>query len=161
MLLTGTAAADATVDPCACSPNKPGFHRASALTGDWGGDAQKLFDRGVKLQAVYAPEIFAAPGLDEDRVVDAGLATARARPRARRSSSQEHLGNDAHQRPGDSRPRHLRAADGRLRRIEQRRAAGCPAVRGLVSSSRLGPLSIRAGMLSADQEFILAEHARC
>ena len=31
------ARADVPQDPCACSPNKPGFHRSDALTGDWGG----------------------------------------------------------------------------------------------------------------------------
>ncbi|HEX5062246.1 MAG TPA: hypothetical protein VFV99_22905, partial [Kofleriaceae bacterium] len=71
--LTGVAHADITVDPCACSPNKPGFHRASALTGDWGGLRADLFDAGVKVQATYAGELFAAPGLESDRIVNAGL----------------------------------------------------------------------------------------
>src|SRR5512143_3900382 len=75
LLLAHVARADEIVDPCACSPNKPHFHRASALTGDWGGERQTLLDLGIKLQGTYAPELFAAPGLDNQRLVEAGLFT--------------------------------------------------------------------------------------
>src|SRR4051794_2560945 len=76
--MTGVASADVVhVDPCACSPNKPGFHRREALTGDWNGVRDDLKDDGVTLAVTYAAEVFASPAL-ATRATFAGLVLAAA-----------------------------------------------------------------------------------
>src|SRR4051812_25495050 len=70
LLLATTAHADLKEDPCACSAAKPGFFRRATLT-PW--DRSDLQNDGVIVQATYASEAFAAPGLAKQFVV-AGLA---------------------------------------------------------------------------------------
>ena len=154
---TGSALADdAPIDPCACSPNKPGFHRAAAATGDWGGVRAGLFEHGIKIQGTYAGELFAAPGLDGDRVVSAGLAVL---------ALDLDLATLASERLGSV---HVAAlaihGDGLSRRLEDVYGVSnnvAPKDLRLFEAwieQPLGPVTLRTGLLSADQEFILAGH---
>lgn len=150
----GTAHAnDEVVDPCACSPNKPHFHRADAMTGGWGGLRQDLLATGLKISGTYAGEVFAGPGLKNDKVVSAGLFLL-----AIDYSVGEHLpalhvaglgihGNGLSTELMDVYGVSNNVADPGVRLFEAWAEQG------------IGPLTIRAGLLSADQEFILAQHS--
>jgi carbohydrate-selective porin OprB len=72
-LLVGSRTARADIDPCACSPNKPGFFRQDALTGLWGGNREKLRDAGFTALFTYSGEVFTSTKLDKDAAI-AGLA---------------------------------------------------------------------------------------
>lgn len=157
VLVVRTASADEIVDPCACSPNKPHFHRASALTGDWGGERQTLLEHGVKLNGTYAPEVYVAPGLDDESVVGAGLFTLVAdvdvAKLAHDGMGQLHVAGLAIHGHGIS--ERLMDVYGVSNNV------ATPGVRLFEAwyEQPIGPLTIRAGNLSADQEFILAEHS--
>lgn len=148
LLASRVAMADGiVVDPCACSPNKPHFHRASALTGDWGGWRQRLLDHGIHLQATYAPEVFAAA--DYDGVV-AGLAQVGLDLEVGPLIHVTALGIHGHglsQQLMDVYGVSNNAAESDVRLFEAWAEYG------------VGPATLRAGLLSADQEFILAEHS--
>jgi len=150
------ARADVKEDPCACSPAKPGFFRRGNLTGDWGGERDKLKDEGVIPQLVYAGELFAATGLDHDVRV-AGLLAAtldlELEKLAHEGLGQAHVsafaihGNglsaeldDIYGVSGNVAPSDVRLFEAW---IEQ----------------PISKLTIRAGLLSADQEFVLAKHS--
>lgn len=157
LLVASTASADDKVDPCACSPNKPHFHRASALTGGWGGERQSLLDLGIKINGTYAPELFAAPGLSNHKLVEAGLANLSIDVDGARlirdgfgtlhlsvlgihghGISEELM--DVYGVSNNAAPRDIRLFEAWY-------------------EQPIGPLTIRAGTLSADQEFILADHS--
>lgn len=157
LLLAGSASADDKVDPCACSPNKPHFHRASALTGGWNGERQSLLDLGIKINGTYAPELFAAPGLSNRKVVEAGLANLSldvdGGKLVRDGVGALHLSvlgihghgiseelMDVYGVSNNAAPRDIRLFEAWY-------------------EQPIGPLTIRAGTLSADQEFILADHS--
>jgi porin len=157
LALAGSAHADVAVDPCACSPNKPGFHRASALTGDWNGLRSDLFDEGIKIQATYAGELFAAPGLDSDRLVGAGLG-ALAIDIDLATLVADHLGAlhvGGFAIHGDGLSERLMDVYGVSNNVAP------PGVRLFEAwyEQPIGPFSIRAGLIAADQEFVLAEHS--
>jgi carbohydrate-selective porin OprB len=143
------AFADTPIDPCACSPKQPGFFRRSALTGDWGGLRDDLHDDGISLQATYAGEVFASPGLDED-LVAAGLAVAAV---------------DADLKAGDLHVTGL-AIHGHGLSSELMDVYG---VSNNVADQDvrlfeawyeqpIGDVAIRTGLVAADQEFVLAKH---
>lgn len=145
---------DRELDPCACSPNKPGFHRADALTGDWGGVRKDLFEDGIKFTIAYAGEVFSAPELDEDRVVAAGLASLAV------DVELEHL----HEGLGSLRVSAfgihgkglaLRDIYGVSNNVATEDVRAFEAY----YDQTIGPLGIRAGLLSADQEFLIADHS--
>src|SRR3954469_5524167 len=145
------------VDPCACSPNKPHFHRASALTGDWNGARQTLLEHGIKIQLYYAPELYAAPGLNDQPLVEAGLATL---------SLDVDLAKAAHRGLGGVHIAglaiHGHGISEQLMDIYGVSNNAAPRDLRLFEAwyeQPIGPLTIRAGELSADQEFILAEHS--
>lgn len=145
------------VDPCACSPNKPGFHRASALTGDWGGERTKLFEHGFKIGGAYAPELFAAPGLEGDRFAVAGLASLTLDVDLATLISdglgQVHVaGFGIH---GDGISQRLMDVYGVSNNVAPRDVRLFEAW----LEQPVGPVSVRAGLLSADQELIIAEHS--
>ena len=153
---TGSSEADnAPVDPCACSPNKPGFHRASALTGDWGGIRADLFERGIKIQGTYAGELFAAPGLDGDRVVNAGLGVLSLDLEL--SNLNDRLGSihvaglAIH---GNGLSQQLMDVYGVSNNVA---ASGVRLFEAWIEQP-FGPVTLRTGLLSADQEFVLASH---
>jgi carbohydrate-selective porin OprB len=156
VVFASTASAQA-VDPCACSPNKPGFHRASALTGDWNGVRSDWFDDGIKIQGTYAGELFAGPGLDDDRVVAAGLAVIAldldlATLVGDRFGSIHVAGLGIH---GGGLSERLMDVYG----VSNNVAAEDVRLFEAWIEQPIGPFTLRTGLLSADQEFILASHS--
>jgi carbohydrate-selective porin OprB len=156
-VMLGTARADVAVDPCACSPNKPGFHRSSALTGEWNGVRADLFERGVKITGTYAGELFASPTLDTDRVVVAGLAALAidvdlAKLVDDRLGALKLSGFGIHGRGLSERIMDVYGVSNNVAK---------PDVRLFEAwyEQPLGPVTLRAGLLAADQEFVLAEHS--
>jgi carbohydrate-selective porin OprB len=75
LLACARAYADEPPDPCGSSMTKPNVQRPAALTGSWGGERDTLADDGITPGLNYAPEIFASPQTDEHYVI-AGLAVA-------------------------------------------------------------------------------------
>ena len=150
------ARADVKEDPCACSPAKPGFFRRGNLTGDWDGERDKLKDDGVVPQLVYAGEVFAAPGLPHE-LRTAGLLAAQLDLELEKlvhdGLGQVHISafaihghglsaelDDIYGVSGNVAPSDVRLFEAW---IEQ----------------PIDKATIRAGLLSADQEFILAKHS--
>lgn len=148
LLASRVALADnVVVDPCACSPNKPHFHRASALTGDWGGLRQTLLEHGIHVQATYAPEVFTAAEYDDVVAGLAQLALDLDTPVAIHVSALGIHGHGLSEQLMDIYGVSNNAADNDVRLFEAWAEYG------------VGPATLRAGLLSADQEFILAEHS--
>lgn len=156
LAMAGVAHADLVEDPCACSANKPGFFRRGTLTGDWGGLRDQWKADGVIVQGTYAGEVFAAPGL-HDQLVGAGLAVA---------SIDLDFGLLFHDDGASAHVSGL-AIHGSGLTAELMDVYG---VSGNVADQDVrlfeawaeqpvGPITVRAGLLSADQEFILAKHS--
>ena len=151
-----TARADVKEDPCACSPAKPGFFRRGNLTGDWDGERDKLKEAGVVPQLVYAGEVFAAPGLPQalreagllalqidlelEKLVHDGLGQMHASAFGIHGHGLSAELDDIYGVSGNVAPRDVRLFEAW---IEQ----------------PIDKVTIRAGLLSADQEFILAKHS--
>lgn len=152
--MSSPARGDTEVDPCACSPNKPGFHRASALTGDWGGVRKELFEDGIKITAAYAGEVFTAPELDQDPVVAAGLASLAIDVEL--EHLHDHLGT-LHVAGFGIHGKGLQLRD--IYGVSNNVADNDVRLFEAYYDQAIGPLGIRAGLLSADQEFLIAEHA--
>lgn len=155
VLMTSAAHADPAKDPCACSPNKPGFFRRDALSGRWGGLRDDLRDGGVNVQATYASEVFASPGLD-DRVVVAGLAML---------AVDVDLGEGTHDTLGWLRVSGLAIhGDGISSELMDVYGVSNNVAENDVRlfeawyEQPFGDAAVRAGLLAADQEFILARH---
>ncbi|HEY4176272.1 MAG TPA: carbohydrate porin [Kofleriaceae bacterium] len=149
----GTARAnDDVVDPCACSPNKPHFHRADAATGGWGGLRQDFLQDGLKISGTYAGEVFAGPGLKSDKFVTAGLFLLALDYTPGEHTAVHIAGLGIH---GDGLSQELMDVYGVSNNVAD------PGVRLFEAWAEqgIGPLTIRAGLLSADQEFILAQHS--
>lgn len=157
VLLAGSVQANVTVDPCACSPNKPGFHRASALTGDWNGVRSDLFEKGVKIQGTYAGEVFAEPGADQDSVVGAGLG-ALTLDVDLATLVVDHLGAvhvSGFAIHGHGLSERLMDVYGVSNNVAP------PGVRmfEVYYEQPVGHFAVRTGLLAADQELVLAEHS--
>ena len=157
-ILLGSLAAHAEpmIDPCACSPNKPGFYRKGALTGDWGGEREQLRDDGITIAGTYASELFSAPGTVDKPVVaglgvlaiDLDLSTlAHAGLGALHVSGLGIHGEGLSARLMDVYGVSNNVADSGVRLFEA------------WLEQPAGPLAIRAGLLSADQQFVLADHS--
>jgi carbohydrate-selective porin OprB len=154
--LASVARADVKEDPCACSPVKPGFFRRGNLTGDWNGERDKLKDDGIVPQLVYAGEVFAAPGLPQDlraagllalvldleleKLVHEGLGQMHISAFAIHGQGLSAELDDIYGVSGNVAPRDVRLFEAW---IEQ----------------PISKATIRAGLLAADQEFILAKHS--
>ena len=152
------AHADLKEDPCACSPVKPGFFRRGTLTGDWDDLRDKLKARGVIPQAVYAGEVFAAPdqGLDH-QIRGAGLFVLSLDLELEKlvvpHLGQLHVSTLAIHGHGlsaelmDIYGVSGNVADQDIRLFE------------LWVEQPISKATVRVGLLSADQEFILARHS--
>jgi carbohydrate-selective porin OprB len=154
--LANVARADVKEDPCACSPVKPGFFRRGNLTGDWNGERDTLKEDGVVPQLVYAGEVFVAPGLPQDlraagllaltldleleKLVHEGLGQLHVSSFAIHGHGLSAELEDVYGVSGNVAPRDIRLFEAW---IEQ----------------PIAKATIRAGLLAADQEFILAKHS--
>lgn len=156
LALAGTAHAELKEDPCACSANKPGFFRRGVLTGDWDGARDDLKDDGIVPQATYAFEVFAAPGL-HDQVVLAGLAVA-----SLDLDLGKLVGDDGASIHVSGLGIHGDGLTAELMDIYGVSGNVAPADVRLFEAwaeQPIGKATVRAGLLSADQEFILARHS--
>lgn len=154
--LAGVASADLVEDPCACSAAKPGFFRRDKLTGDWGDTRTDLEDKGVVIQGTYAVEGFAAPHLDHavrvgglfvasldllaDKLVTDGLGQLHASALAIHGDGLTAELMDVYGVSGNSAPQDVRLFEAWY-------------------EQPLGSFKLRAGLLSADQEYVLAGHS--
>jgi porin len=144
-------------DPCASMPAKPGFMRRGELTGTWGGDRTWLEDHGVTVAGSYDGEVFATPEADTCCVVaglaalgfDVDLGTAAARG----LGTVHVLGFAIH---GEG------LSDQIMDIYGVSNVAAPPDVRlfeAWYDQPIGGRAGVRAGLLAADQEFIIAPHA--
>ncbi len=142
-------------DPCACSAAKPNFMRRAALTGDWDGGRTWLVDHGVTLGASYAGEIFASPEAQRSTVV-AGLGALSIdlsldRLIAPRLGSIHVVGFGIHGEGLSAQLKDIYGVSNNVATDEVRLFEAW-------IDQPLGPAGVRAGLLSADQEFVLAAH---
>lgn len=127
------------------------------MTGDWSGVRSDLFERGLKIQGTYAGEVFTSPGLGGDRVVGAGLA-ALALDLDLATLASDVLGSI-----------HVAAFAIHGRGISEQLMDVYGVSNNVATSDvrlfeawveqPVGPFAVRAGLLSADQEFIVASHS--
>ena len=140
-LMTGTAAAD----ELASSAARPDYVATEKLLM-WDG-RQRLEDRGLTIDGTYSLDMFAAPQLD-NRFVAGGLFTLEidALDRFHVSAFAIHGGGitdelmDVHGVSGNTAPRDMRLFE----------AWG---------EQPLGPVTVRAGLVAADQEFVLSDRS--
>ena len=157
LLLALTATAPAEIDPCACSPNRPGFFRQDALTGLWGGKREAMRDAGFTALLTYAGELFtsANAGLDK-RTTIAGLGVLSLDADLSLLLS-DHLGA-AHLTGlgihGDGLSDQLMDIYG----VSNNVAPNDVRLFEAWIEQPVKMATIRAGLLAADQEFILAKH---
>jgi porin len=157
LVATTAHADDEPLDPGASSANKPGFVTPSMLTGDWGGARTELFDAGVSILPSYAIETFGAPGLDGDWTAVAGLAALEVDLDLsllidRRFGRLYAQGFAIH---GNGLTERLNEVFGVSNNVAP------PDVRLFEAwiEQPFGPLTVRAGLLSADQEFVISEQS--
>jgi porin len=157
VLLLATATAHADIDPCACSPNRPGFFRQDALTGLWGGKREAMRDAGFTALLTYAGELFtsANAGL-EKRTTIAGLGVL-SLDAALSLLVSDHLGA-AHVTGlgihGDGLSDQLMDIYG----VSNNVAPNDVRLFEAWIEQPVKMVTVRAGLLAADQEFILAKH---
>lgn len=156
--ISSTALADIKEDPCACSPVKPGFFRRGALTGDWDDARTKLNERGILPQAVYAGEVFAAPAQPLDHQVRAAGLLVLSLDLELDKLADDHLGQfhvstlAIHGRGLSSELMDIYGLSGNVAEQDIR-------LFELWLEQPIGKATLRAGLLSADQEFVLAKHS--
>jgi len=153
----GAPARAQTADPCASMPAKPGFMRRGELTGTWGGGRTWLEAHGVTVEASYDGEVFATPEADTC-CVTAGLAAlgfdVDLGKAARGGLGTLHVLGFAIHGEGLS--------DQIMDIYGVSNVAAPPDVRlfeAWYEQPLGGHAAIRAGLLAADQEFIIAQHA--
>ena len=158
LAISTPARADVPMDACSCSPNKPGFHRASALTGDWNHLRYDMAEKGVRITPTYAGELFAAPGLSDDKVVTAGLFALNVDVDFA-TLVHDHLpalhlsGFGIH---GHGLSERLMDVYGVSNNVAQ---PGVRMFEAYVEQPIGEHIGIRAGLIAADQEFVLADHS--
>ncbi len=156
LLCAHTAHAELKEDPCACSANKPGFFRRANLTGDWNDVRTELKDDGIVFQGTYAGEVFATPGV-HDGLVYAGLAVLSVDLDLTKLITDDlgavHIsGLGIHGSGLSEELRDIYGVSGNVGPSDVRLFEAWV-------EQPISKLTIRAGMLSADQEFILARHS--
>lgn len=156
LLVVATASpARADLDPCACSPNRPGFFRQDALTGLWGGRREAMRDAGFTALLTYAGEVFTSPNVDNSTSF-AGLGVLALDADLGKLVS-DHLGL-AHVTGvgihGDGLSDQLMDVYG----VSNNVAPDDVRLFEAWVEQPVSRLTIRAGLLAADQEFILAKH---
>jgi carbohydrate-selective porin OprB len=154
------AVADPKVDPCACSPVRPGFFKRDTLLGDMG-VRDDLHDDGITIAGTYASEFFVAPGLDKKAVfaglavlaVDVDLATL-----IHKGFGAMHVsGLGIH---GDGLSAELMDIYGVSNNVAPNDVRLFEAwLEQPIELTETAKLTVRAGLLSADQEFVLAKHS--
>ncbi len=156
VLVASSAVAHADLDPCACSPNRPGFFRRDALTGLWGGRREALRDAGFTALLTYAGEVFTSTADLDTRASIAGLAVLALDADLTKRVS-EHLG--AVHITGLA--IHGHGLSDQLMDVYGVSNNVAPEGVRLFEAWIEQPvtfLTIRAGLIAADQEFILAKH---
>ena len=155
-LLASAQSARADIDPCACSPNRPGFFRRDALTGLWGGKREAMRDAGFTALLTYAGEVFTSTTDLEKRATVAGLAVLTLDADLTKLVS-EHLGAmhatglGIH---GDGLSSQLMDVYG----VSNNVAPEDVRLFEAWIEQPVKMVTVRAGLLAADQEFILAKH---
>jgi porin len=155
-LLVGSRAARADIDPCACSPNKPGFFRRDALTGLWGGNREKLRDAGFTALLTYSGEVFSSPNLSHSAKI-AGLAVLALDGDLSKLLSDKlgavHVtGLAIHGGGLSTELMDVYGVSNNVAKQEMRLFEAW-------IEQPVKMVTIRAGLLSADQEFIIAKHS--
>ena len=156
LVFTSIAHAELKEDPCACSAAKPGFFRRDKLTGDWDEKRDDLEKKGVVIQGTYSIEGFAAPqlprsfvegglfvaslDLDFAELGTEGLGQLHASALAIHGHGLTAELMDVYGVSGNSAPRDARMFE-------------------LWYEQPLKSFKLRAGLLSADQEYVLAGHS--
>jgi carbohydrate-selective porin OprB len=153
-----TAPAVADPDPCGSSMTKPNVVRPAALTGSWDGERDTLAAHGVTPGLSYAPEIFASPDT-ADHYVIAGLAVLSldldlAKLAAQGLGRMHVVGLGIH---GDGLSQQIQDIYG----VSNNVATDDVRLFEAWYEQPFGPgdSGVRAGLLAADQEFVIARHA--
>lgn len=157
-MLASTARADLMPDPCACSANKPGFFRKGTLTGNIDGvdeERDALKEDGFIPQLTYAGEVFTSPELgktsiaglavlgldfDFDKLIGHSLGTAHVSVLGIHGDGLSAELKDIYGVSGN-------VADQDIRLFEA------------WVEQQVWKVTLRLGLLAADQEFILARHS--
>jgi hypothetical protein len=149
--------AHAEDDPYYGNPRWPRFERDVALSGGWGGVREQIASRGLTFDLIYSAEMFGTPSLD-GRFETAGLAllgidldlglAVDERFGAFHVSGLALHGDDLSEHLGDV--------------FGTSNITGDPEVRLFEAwyEQPFGPLAIRAGLLAADLEYVLAPHSQ-
>lgn len=155
ILLALAATAHADIDPCACSPNRPGFFRQDALTGLWGGKREAMRDAGFTALLTYAGEVFTSANLDRKTTI-AGLGVLSLDADLSRLVS-EHLGA-AHVTGLGIHGHGLSDELMDIYGVSNNVAPNDVRLFEAWIEQPVKLVTVRAGLLAADQEFILAKH---
>lgn len=155
VLLALTASARADIDPCACSPNRPGFFRQDALTGLWGGKREAMRDAGFTALLTYAAEVFGSANLERKTTI-AGLGVL-ALDADLSLLVSEHLGA-AHVTGLGIHGQGLSEELMDIYGVSNNVAPNDVRLFEAWIEQPVKLLTVRAGLLAADQEFILAKH---
>ena len=157
VVLAGAAAHADPPDPCGSSMTKPNVVRPAALTGDWGGARDSLADDGITPGGSYAPEIFASPDT-MDHTVIAGLAVLSldldlAKLVTDGLGTVHVVGLGIH---GKGLSEQIQDVYGVSNNVAQNDVRLFEA---WIEQPIVGKSAVRAGLLSADQEFVIARHS--
>jgi len=144
-------------DPYYGNPRQPRFERDIALTGGWGGVRGFMAARGLSFDLIYSGEMFGTPSLG-GRFQTAGLALLAIDLELgvlvdERFGTFHVSGVALH---GDDLGEDLGGV------LVTSNITGIPEARLFEAwyEHPFGPLSIRAGLLAADQEYVLAPHSQ-
>ncbi|MDX2091603.1 MAG: carbohydrate porin [Kofleriaceae bacterium] len=146
------------LDPGASSANKPGFQTPAVLTGDWGGVRSDLYDAGFSILPSYSLELFGAPQLVNDPTAFSGLFALELDADLSKliDSRLGRFYTEGFAIHGDYQlTERLREVFGVSNTVAP------PDVRLFEAwlEQPVGPIKVRGGLLSADQEFLISEQS--